>query len=250
MYKFCNLFLLFMIYSFLGYIVEVIAVSINSRKLVLNRGFLIGPYIPIYGICCILMNFFLIKYENDILALFVMSVLLCSIAEFTTSYVLEKIFKVRWWDYSQMKFNLDGRVCLLNSTLFGIGGVVLIHIINPILFPLLKKISPWLLISISLFLMIVFIIDLIITVITLCKINVTSKRFSNKDATEEVKDLVIQSLKKGSFFVTRLLNAFPRISGRDKNRIVDIKKKVNEIRTMLKENKEKLKTKYDQKKES
>ena len=149
-----------------------------------------------------------------------------------------------------MKFNLDGRVCLLNSTLFGIGGVVLIHIINPILFPLLKKITPWLLISISLFLMIVFIIDLIITVITLCKINITSKRFSNKDATEEVKNLVIQSLKKGSFFVTRLLNAFPKISGRDKNRIVDIKKKVNEIRTMLKENKEKLKSKYNQKKES
>lgn len=67
--------------------------------------------------------------------------------------------------------------------------------------------------------MIVFIIDLIITVITLCKINITSKRFSNKDATEEVKNLVIQSLKKGSFFVTRLLNAFPKIRS-IKNRIV------------------------------
>ena len=163
-----------MIYSFIGYIVEVINVSIISKKLVLNRGFLIGPYIPIYGICCILMNFFLIKYENDILALFVMSVLLCSIAEFTTSYVLEKIFKVRWWDYSQMKFNLDGRVCLLNSTLFGIGGVVLIHFINPTIYPLLDMLPNNVLIIIGISLMVIFLIDLSVSIKTLHEIKISS----------------------------------------------------------------------------
>ena len=106
LYEFCRLFILFIVYSFIGYVSELIYCSIQFKKIVLNRGFFIGPYLPIYGVCCIMMTFFLEKYNNDLVALFIMSIVLCSITEFVTSYILEKIYKVRWWDYSKRNFNI------------------------------------------------------------------------------------------------------------------------------------------------
>lgn len=240
LYNFCYFFILFIIYSFIGYLSEAIYCSIDSKKIVLNRGFFMGPYLPIYGVSAVLMNFFLEKYQNDLVALFVMSVVVCSITEFFTSLILEKIFKVRWWDYSEMKFNIDGRICLLNSFLFGIGGVALVYVINPVIFPIINMLSSTALIIIGLILVAIFVTDLVISIITLCKIKISSNKYTDHDATEEIKLLVNESIKN-SFFIRRLLNAFPRISGRDKNKVVNLKKRLNEIRMSVKENKEKLK---------
>ena len=94
----CYVFLLFIIYSFVGYIAEIINCSFNSKKLVLNRGFFLGPYLPIYGVSCILMGSFIIRYKSDLLTVFVMSAFVCSTVEYITSYVLEKIFKARCYN--------------------------------------------------------------------------------------------------------------------------------------------------------
>lgn len=235
LYSFCRLFILFIIYSFIGYVSELIYCSIQFKKIVLNRGFFIGPYLPIYGFCCIMMTFFLEKYNNDLLALFVMSIVLCSITEFVTSYVLEKIYKVRWWDYSNMKFNFEGRICLLNSCLFGVGGVVLIHFINPTIYPLLDMLPNNVLIIIGISLMVIFLIDLSVSIKTLHEIKISSNEYSDHDATEEIKFLVREKIKKGSFFITRLLNAFPSIGGKDMKKIINLKKFTNEIRRRLKQ---------------
>lgn len=241
LYNFCYLFILFIIYSIIGYISEITYCSIESKKLVLNRGFFMGPYLPIYGISCVLMNFFLEKYTNDFVALFVMSIVLCSIMEFFTSYILEKIFKVRWWDYSNLKFNLDGRICLFNSVLFGVGGIALVYIINPLIFPLINSMSQILLIIIGILLVIIFTTDLVISVVTLGRIKINSNKYSNHDATQEIKLLVSENLKKNSFLITRLLNAFPKMSGKNMKQFVNLKKSLNEIRNIIKENKLKLK---------
>lgn len=245
LYNFCYLFILFMFYSIIGYLSEIIYCSIQYKKIVLNRGFLMGPYLPIYGISCVLMNSFLEKYSNDVVALFIMSIVLCSIVEFFTSLILEKIFKVRWWDYSNMKFNLEGRICLLNSALFGIGGVALVYIINPLIFPLINFMSSFLLILIGLILIILFITDLVISIITLGKIKINSKKYIDHDATQEIKLLVSENLRKNSFFITRLLNAFPKISGTNMKQFINLKKNLNEIREKIKENKIKIKKKHD-----
>ena len=121
-----------MLYSFFGWLLEVIVTFIKSKKIV-NRGFLIGPYCPIYGKGALLIVLLLKKYENDIIALFVMAVVVCSIIEYITSYVLEKLFNTRWWDYSNIKFNINGRVCLQNLVAFGIFGVLLLKYVNPFL---------------------------------------------------------------------------------------------------------------------
>ncbi len=243
LYSFCKLFILFIIYSIIGYIAELIYCSIESKKIVLNRGFLVGPYLPIYGICCILMTFFLEKYYNDLVALFVMSIVICSIIEFFTSYILEKIYKVRWWDYSNNKFNLEGRICLLNSCLFGLGGVVLINFINPTIYPILNKLSHNALIIIGIILIVIFVTDLYLSIKTLHDIKISSDEYSNHDATEEIKSLIREKIKKSSLLTSRLLNAFPSIGGRDMKKVVNFKKFINDIRKKVKENHKLLKNK-------
>ena len=105
MYDLKIYFLLFIIYSVVGWIIEIIDVAILNKKIV-NRGFLIGPYCPVYGVGALLMLIFLNKYVYDPFILFCMSFLICGILEYLTSYIMEKLFKARWWDYSSNKFNL------------------------------------------------------------------------------------------------------------------------------------------------
>ena len=116
--KICYLFILFIVYSVVGYIIEITNCSLREKKLILNRGFFLGPYLPIYGVSCLVMYGILTRYDNDIFTVFVMSAFICTVIEYVTSYILEKVFKARWWDYSNKKFNLEGRVCLINSFYF------------------------------------------------------------------------------------------------------------------------------------
>ena len=102
---------LFFIYSFLGWVMESILETVRKKRFV-NRGFLIGPYCPIYGAGVLLITILLAKYNDDIWITFLMSLLICGTLEYATSYIMEKIFKARWWDYSYRKFNINGRICL------------------------------------------------------------------------------------------------------------------------------------------
>ena len=152
------IFLLYIIYSFLGWMIEVFVCSIEAKKFV-PRGFLIGPYCPIYGYSAIIMIFFLQRYESDILVLFVMGTIIASIAEYVTSYLMEKLFNARWWDYSHIPFNLNGRICLKNSMLFGLLAVILIYVVNPFITSTLNQIPKNILMYISLLILIIFVID-------------------------------------------------------------------------------------------
>ena len=100
-------FLLFMLYYFLGWCMEVTLISIQNKRFV-NRGFLIGPYCPIYGYGGVLITLVLGRYKYDPLVLFVMTVVTCGILEYLTSWAMEILFKARWWDYSKERFNLNG----------------------------------------------------------------------------------------------------------------------------------------------
>ena len=140
---FDSLIIIFFVYSILGYISEVIYCSIGQRHLV-NRGFLYGPWLPIYGFGGVVVKIFLeplapIAVWGPILV-FILSMVLTSIIEYIGSWALEKAFSIKLWDYSKKKVNINGRVCLLNSTLFGIGGLAITYLINPLLENLIAKI--------------------------------------------------------------------------------------------------------------
>ena len=233
MYKFCFTFLLFIIYSVIGFVAEIINCSITNKRIVLNRGFFLGPYLPIYGVCCLIMSFFLTRYNHDIVALYTMSMFLCTLIEYITSYILEKIFKVRWWDYSDRKFNIAGRVCMENALLFGFGGIFLVKIIDPVIYPFLFSFKENTLIIVSWVMITIFFTDLVVTLVTLSKIKISANRYNDHDATEEIKLLVREKIEN-SFLVRHLLNAFPKMSGSDLKIFIDIKKKSNDFKNNLK----------------
>ena len=164
MYVVLFYFVLFLIYSFIGWIMEVSLFLIEDDKFV-NRGFLIGPYCPIYGFSSIIMILYLNNYRDNIVTVFLLAFIICSFIEYLISYIMEKLFSARWWDYSERKFNINGRVCLGNAFLFGLLGVFLVYIANPFISSLLNKISHNFLIGIGTFLLILFISDFIISTI-------------------------------------------------------------------------------------
>lgn len=131
-------FILFIIYAMIGWCIEIINGLIQTKKFV-NRGFLIGPYCPIYGVGGILITLLLSKYYNDPIVLFFMGIAVCGILEYLTSYIMEKIFKARWWDYSKRKFNINGRICLETIIPFGLLGCFIIYISNPLFINLINK---------------------------------------------------------------------------------------------------------------
>ena len=119
--NFYELVWIFIIYAFIGWCTEVSYAALDTGKFV-NRGFLNGPYCPIYGTGAVLVLLVLGRIQNPVLLFFAGALVTCSL-EYLTSWLMEKLFHARWWDYSNFRFNLQGRVCLLGALIFGLGGV-------------------------------------------------------------------------------------------------------------------------------
>lgn len=202
-------FLFFLIYSILGWISEVIYGFIFEKKFI-NRGFLIGPMCPIYGFGAIIMMLYLTQYRENPLTVFIMGAVICTVLEYITSYLMEKIFKARWWDYSNYKFNVNGRVCLYLSCLFGLGGVVTVCFINPIIINLIKLIPNTIMLIISSILFILFLLDVITSFNIINKVKLTAQNVA-KDYTEEINKKVSEILKN-KIFQSRILKAFPKFN--------------------------------------
>lgn len=212
-----NIFMLiisFLLYSFLGWILESIYCFIVDKKFV-NRGFLIGPVCPIYGIGCLVIIIFLDKYREDPVVLFCMAVIVCSILEYFTSYIMEKIFKTRWWDYSQKKYNLNGRICLDNLIAFGVLGLIMIYVVNPFVKDILQIIDPLLLKVITSILLILFLVDVSVSTKIIYKIKGVGDSALN-DQTEEINIKVKEALASMGLFTRRVANAFPNLRVKDR----------------------------------
>ena len=217
MHSFLFYFIVFIIYSFLGWLLEVIY-GLITRKKFINCGFLIGPICPIYGFSAIFIIIYLVKYKNDPAAVFILGAFICTLIEYITSYLMEKLFKVRWWDYSNYKFNINGRVCLYFSFIFGIGAILTVCFINPIIINLVNLIpNIWMLI-ISIILLILFLSDVITSFNIINKVKLTAQNVS-KDYTEEINKKV-NSIFQNKIFQARLLHAFPKLKfiSRQKNK--------------------------------
>ena len=115
---------LFVIYSFLGWFYESFICSKIFQKKFINRGFLLGPYCPIYGTGAVLCNIvFSTPQDSNVFVIFISCAVGACIIEYITSYIMEKLFNTRWWDYSKLPFNLNGRICLYGALVFGFAGM-------------------------------------------------------------------------------------------------------------------------------
>lgn len=204
---FIKYFLLFIIYSFTGWTMEMIVTAIENKKIV-DRGFLIGPYCPIYGWGGVLMTIFLTRFQNNIIVLFLMAIVICGMLEYITSYIMEKIFKARWWDYSNKKINLHGRICVDTLIPFGILGTFIICVANPFFMDMINNIPNTLLIAITILLFIIFVIDTVVSITITFNLRGTIKRIA-LDNTEEITEKVKEVIRGRSVVYNRLIKAFP-----------------------------------------
>jgi len=228
--KFLYYFLLFYIYSIIGWVLESTYVAIKEKKFV-DRGFLVGPYCPIYGIGGIGIVIYLTQYKDNVLTVFILGLVICSVLEYFTSYIMEKLFKARWWDYSDKKYNLNGRICGSNSLLFGLISILVIYFVQPTLEKVLISFNPRLLLVLNIIALVIFCIDNIISFNVASKFRETVTSIDiKKDSTQEFAKLVKDTIRNNNKVLQkRLYMAFPDI---DLNKLAKLK---NEIEDDIKE---------------
>ncbi|MBD5484349.1 MAG: putative ABC transporter permease [Lachnospiraceae bacterium] len=105
-----------------------------------NRGFLTGPWLPIYGTGAVMLEILFHKWRDRPVLIFVSSMLLCTVLEYLSGWYLELTWGVKWWDYSDMPWNLHGRICVLSSALFGLGGMLLVWVVSPLFYSLYRRV--------------------------------------------------------------------------------------------------------------
>lgn len=217
--------LYFFIYSFLGWCCESVYCSIGNKKVV-NRGFLNGPLCPIYGLGALIVIFILKDYKGNLALMFTIGLIMTSILEYITGVLLEFLFKSTWWDYSNRIFNINGRVCLRNSILFGIMSVILIEYVHPSVIIVLDKFSINFVYILAIMLSVYLIVDIYITVNALNKLHYKLDRL--EEVLEELKNISIH-VKIEKFTEENLLKVLNNIRIRDEK----IKLKSNEIYTKI-----------------
>ena len=252
----------FIIYSFLGWCLESIYKTIIFKKPT-NSGFLYGPFCPMYGIGAVMM-IALSKLSDNIIIIFLLSFVVFSIWEYIVAVILEKCFKTKYWDYSELKFNIKGRICLKNSIYWGLLGVILIYVIQPIIETLTNLMPEQILLYINASLCIIISIDTIITITKLIVIDkkikqifeigdaIKAKLLELKESThlektykENIQNIVEELKEKQNLLkfkmykrIIRLKKSFPEMKSDNitkfmmqKISLEDIKKKISEYKT-------------------
>lgn len=202
------LLLFFTIYSFLGWVLETTFASVNAGKFI-NRGFLTGSFCPIYGLAAVfiiktssMINIYIKYYYTWILISILFSIILVTVLEYMTGFILEKLFNCKWWDYSDNYANIKGYVCLKYSLLWGGLAFLLVQVVQPLISNMILNIPLRIKIYYSIILLFYFVGDTVSSIIdalNLRKVIINYSNFSVKMYCEKI-------VKYKRFFI-----AFPRL---------------------------------------
>ncbi len=232
-----TLFYFFIIYSFMGWCLETVYATINKKEFV-NRGFLHGPFCPIYGFGTLSIIILLKPIENNYIFLFLGSTFLTSIIEYITGYVLETTFNSTWWDYSDKHYNLHGRICLSFSIIWGFISLFILKVVHPYIISIVNLIPTslgYLLFQVT---FMYFLVDFVITVVTIFKLRslLTQLNTAYSDLTDKFLEfkLNVGTTKDISELKLKLEQLIETAE-------VRVSKKRSEIESIIKE----LKIKYD-----
>ena len=199
-----------------------------------------GPWCPIYGFGAVFISLLLSRHAEDPLAVFGLAILICGILEYSASYMLEKIFHARWWDYSTKKFNLNGRVCADTLLPFGLLGLLLVYAITPVMFSCFDLLSETMIQIICLSLSLLFLVDITISTTTLVKIRVHAGKLDG-DSTEKITNEVRSVLAEKSALVRRMMRAFPEARLYNRKIIMIMRERRLQLRKEIKQAKKKTK---------
>lgn len=262
--NFYELLWIFIIYAFLGWCTEVSYAALNTGRFV-NRGFLNGPYCPIYGCGVVIVVTVLTPLKENLLLLFAGSFLLTSVLEFITGFLLEKVFHNKWWDYSNVPFNIKGYVCLKFSIYWGLACVFVMDVVHPLIYKGIRWIPHIPGVILLCILMSIFIVDCCITVATILKFN-KRLRIMNELAEkihrlsdeigENIYENVTDVIEKSDEFMenhAELLDKIAETTEAAKDRIADnrenvklvISENIMETRSEMNTRKELLTEKYE-----
>ena len=240
----CVCFLLMIIYSTAGWVGEMIYHSIVIKHLSEKRGFLNGFLCPIYGHGALLVLYVLNGGLKNPLLTFLAGMVLTTALEYFTSWMMEAIFHMRWWDYSQKRFNINGRVCASNLLAFGVMGVFVVKVLKPFAFGLFAKIPPVWLDVISITLTALLVADVAISAGVLTKIRGAAESV-RADNTEAITKAVREALMAQGFLLRHQLHAFPEVQFYNKAHLARLKAKHDELQANMREKREKLQQELD-----
>lgn len=218
-------FLYIFIYSIIGWICEVIFCKIVHGNWT-NRGFLSGPYCPIYGFGALFIILLLTPFSNNPFLIFILSIAITTTLEYITSFAMEKIFNAKWWDYSNEPLNINGRVCIGTALPFGALSLILIYFIHPYITIFIDLIPKWLINYLVGGLISLILLDIITTLSTLFnlkdkleeakllaeKISENAKdKTKNSELIKQLEDVKNSIIDKTNIFHNRIIEAFPKL---------------------------------------
>ena len=188
----------FFLYGFLGWCTEVAFQAVRQGKFV-NRGFVNGPICSIYGFGVLSVLLVLEPLKDNLLILFLGSVVFTSVLEFLTGWVLEKLFHDKWWDYSNRPLNIKGYICLEFSLAWGVACVVVVDLIHPLILKFVNIIPAtlgWILLAVF---GTAWVADHIVTIIEVCKLPKRLRAIQAiEDALTAVSDEIGENIYKGA----------------------------------------------------
>ena len=232
-----TLFLWFILYGFLGWVWETSFCSIRAKHFI-NRGFLNGPIIPVYGFGAVFVIIALSLSAPiipvhlpliDIPIVFIAGMIICTILEYITAVILESAFHIRWWDYSKQRFNFQGRICLKSALFFGLMSVVIIYIVQPIISNISPNIPANIENPLALVFLVLITIDLSVTISSLIHLKTHLENIHYKientaddllEDAEELRDSIIKAFKGPKKPILRLTKAFPNSVSRHHDEIL------------------------------
>ncbi|NMW85953.1 putative ABC transporter permease [Peptoniphilus sp. AGMB00490] len=205
--KIAELYLIFFIYSFIGWLWESFPCSKIELDKIYNRGFLIGPFCPIYGIGAT-VSYLILKNFDSSFYIFIYSALLSCTIEYVIGYLLERFFHQRWWDYGAYPFQIKRRVCLYGLIVFGMANIIIVKYLTPVMLLFFSAAEDKIINSVAFLLTFIFVIDLLLTLNNLlglsksldkiyCALDARSKIYFNYlNESDRISNLKLMSESK------------------------------------------------------
>lgn len=212
------------IFSIFGLLIETIFCYATTGVLESRKGLIWGPFCPVYGVGATILIILLDRYHKKPIKLFIAGSIMGNIIEYSLSYILEAMYGARFWDYSYLNWNLNGRICITYSIFWGILAVILIKLVKPIIDKIINQIPNNLTINIS-----IIILILIDCLATVWAVKTYQNRAINNNSQNK-KSKIIQYIENTLFSNEKMKKTFPNL------RYIDETGKEYYIRDMIKDN--------------
>lgn len=245
--NFYELVWIFITYAVIGWCTEVSYAALDTGRFV-NRGFLNGPYCPIYGCGVVIVVAILTPLKDNLLILFFGSFLLTSVLEYLTGFILEKVFHNKWWDYSNKPFNIRGYVCLKFSIYWGLACTFIMDVVHPAIYKFITIIPEILGIVILVIAMTAFTVDICVTVATILKFNKRLKLMEDMaQKMHQLSDELGENIYEG---VTNVIEKKEELQDNREELLAKLSEKKEAARSAISESILESKSEYEAKKDA